>query len=37
MFDVLTSLVFDYETYFLSVILYDFTLENGIVLKYYAN
>ena len=36
-FCVPTSLVFDNATYFLSFKLYDFSLENGIILKHSAN
>lgn len=36
-FEVPTLLVFDNETYFSSLILYDFSLENGIILKHSDN
>ena len=36
-FGIPTSLVFDNATYFSSFRLYDFSLENGIVLKHSAN
>jgi len=36
-FGVLTSIVFDSATYFSSLKLYEFTLENGIILKHAYN
>jgi len=37
MLDITTSLIFDNATYFSLLKLYDFALENGIVLKHSSN